>query len=117
MVSHLQPLKTPYKTKNIPDDYNHTHPEFKPNLPALFMTPTDYKFQILLDRTTGHYVSLASRNLPQLQYWQEKKSKFFFLQYNVLEPNTADLGSNPSDTTPPLSNASTNAHTKVSFNL
>ena len=96
----LQPLKTPSKMTNVPDDYIHTHPEFKPNLLALYMTPTDYKFQILLDRTTDHYVSYASRNLPQLQYWRAKMLKFFFLQYNFLKPTAADLGSNPSDTTP-----------------
>ena len=48
----LQHLKTPSKMTNIPEDYIHTHPDFKPNLPALYMTPTDYKFQIPLDRTT-----------------------------------------------------------------
>ena len=81
----LQTLKTPFKMTNVPDDY---------------MTPTDYKFQIPLDRTTDHYVSYASRNLPQPQYWEEKKFKFSFLQYNFLKPTAADLRSSPSDTTP-----------------
>ena len=88
----LQPLKTPSKMTNVPDDYIHTHLEFKPNVPALNLTSTDYKFQILLDRTTNHYVSYASRKLPQLQYWQEKKSKFFFIQYNFLKSTAVDLG-------------------------
>ena len=117
MLPILQPLRTPSKMTNIPDDCIHTHREFKPNLPALYMTPTDYKLQIPLDRTTDHYVSYASRNLPHFQYWQEKKLKFIFLQYYFFTPTAADLGSNPSDTTPPLSNASTIAHTKLSFNL
>ena len=39
----LPPLKTPSKLTNISDEHIHTHPEFKPNLPALYMTPTDYK--------------------------------------------------------------------------
>ena len=96
----FQPLNTPSKMTNVPDDYIHTHSEFEPNLPVLFMTPTDNKFQIPLDRTTDHYVSYASRNLPQLQHWQDKKLKFFFLQYNFLKPTAADPASYPSETTP-----------------
>ena len=53
----LQPLTTPSKLTNISDEYIQTHPEFKPNLPALYMTPTVYKLHIPLDRTTDHYVS------------------------------------------------------------
>ena len=37
----LQPMKTPSEKTNIPNNYIHTHPEFKPILPALYMTPTD----------------------------------------------------------------------------
>ena len=63
----LQTFKAPSKLPNISNEHFLTLSEFKPNLPALFMTPTDYNFQIPLDRTTDHYVSYASRNLSQLQ--------------------------------------------------
>ena len=112
----LQPVKTPFKMTNVPDDYIHTHLEFKPNLPALYLTPTDYKFRILLDRTTDHYVSYASRNLPKLQYWQEKKLKFFFLQLTFLNQLLLILVQTQAIQLPPLSNASTIVHTKLSFN-
>ena len=116
MPPNLQPSKTPSKMTNIPDDYILTHTEFKPNLPALCMTPTDYNFQIPLDRTTDHYVSYASRNSTQFQYWQEKKLKFFPPVQLLLNQLLLILVQTQTILLPPLSNASTIAHTKFSFN-
>ena len=96
----LLPLKSPSHLTNVSPEFLQKHPEFKPNLPALYMTPTSYKFRIPQDRSTDHYITYASRNMSQLQYWQEKKLKFFCLQYNFLKPTPFDLGSHPADTTP-----------------
>ena len=63
----LQPRKTHSKLTNISDDCVHTNLVSKPNILSFYMTPTDYKLQIPLDRTTDYDVSYALRNLPQLQ--------------------------------------------------
>ena len=36
----LQPLKTPTQSNTMTDEFLRTHPNFKANLPSLYMTPT-----------------------------------------------------------------------------
>ena len=67
----LLPLKSPSHLTNVTPEFIHKHPEFKPNLPALYMTPTSYKFRISQDRSTDHYITYASRIMTQLQFWQK----------------------------------------------
>ena len=40
----LHPLKTPSQSNTMTDEFLRTHPNFKANLPSLYMTPTTYKF-------------------------------------------------------------------------
>ena len=62
----LQPLKTPSQSNTMTDEFLRTHPNFKANLPSLYMTPTSYKFRFPQDRSFDHCVAYASKNLPQL---------------------------------------------------
>ena len=97
----LHPLKIPSKLTNVSDEVIHKHPEFTPNLPALYWTPTTCKIENSQDRSTDHYITYASRNMTQLQLWQGQKLNYFCLRYNFLKPTSADLGTYPNDTTPP----------------
>ena len=64
LPSTLHPVKSPSQTNTLTDEFPHTHPRFKANLPSLFMTPTTYKFR-QRDRIFDHY---GSRNLEQLSF-------------------------------------------------
>ena len=66
----LHPLKTPSQSNTMTDEFLRTHPNFKANLPSLYMTPTTYNIRFPQDRNFDHYVAYASKNLPQLAYWQ-----------------------------------------------
>ena len=46
----LHPLKTPSQSNTMTDEFLRTHPNFKANLPSLYMTPTTYKFRFPQDR-------------------------------------------------------------------
>ena len=45
----LHPLKTPSQSNTMTDEFLRTHPNFKANLPSLYMTPFTYKFRFLQD--------------------------------------------------------------------
>ena len=81
------------------DEFLRTHPNFKANLPSLYMTPTTYKFRFPQDRNFDHYVAYASKNLPQLAFWQKNRIRFFHIQFNLLKPTQHDLNTNPNDIT------------------
>ena len=81
------------------DEFLRTHPNFKANLPSLYMTPTTYKFRFPQDRNFDHYVAYASKILPQLAYWQNNRIRFFQFQFNLLKPTQHDLNTNPNDIT------------------
>ena len=59
------------------DEFLRTHPNFKANLPSLYMTPTTNKFRFPQDRNFDHYVAYASKSLEQLSFWQAKRIRFF----------------------------------------
>ena len=84
------------------DEFLRTHPNFKANLPSLYMTPTQYKFRFPQDRNFDHYVAYASKSLEQLSFWQAKRIRFFQFQFNFSKPTQHDLNTNPNDiiTTP-----------------
>ena len=90
-------LKTPSKLSTVSAEYIYAHPEFKQNLPAYYMTPTDYRFWVL-NRNDDHYVQYASKNVPQFKFWHDKQFKTFNIQYNFLKPTKHDLGSDPKGT-------------------
>ena len=98
----LHPLKTPSQSNTRPDEFLRTHPNFKANLPSLYMTPTSYKFRFPQDRNFDHYVAYASKNLPQLAFWQNNRIRFSQFQFSFLKPTQHDLNTNPNDiiTTP-----------------
>ena len=73
----LHPLKTPTQSNTMTDEFLRTHPNLKANLPTLYMIPTSYKFRFPQDRSFDHYVAYASKNLPQLAYWQNNRVRFF----------------------------------------
>ena len=81
------------------DEFLRTHPNFKANLPSLYMTPTSYKFRFPQDRSFDHYIAYASKNLPQLAYWQNNRVRFFQFQFNLLKPTQHGLNTNPNDIT------------------
>ena len=95
----LHPLKTPSQSNTMTDEFLRTHPNFKANLPSLYMTPTSYKFRFPQDRNFDHYVAYASKNLPQLAFWQNNRVRFFQFQFNLLKPTQHDLNTNPNDIT------------------
>ena len=95
----LHPLKTPSQSNTMTDEFLRTHPNFKANLPSLYMTPTTYKFRFPQDRNFDHYVAYASKNLPQLVFWQNNRVRFFQFQFNLLKPTQHDLNINPNDIT------------------
>ena len=95
----LHPLKTPSQSNTLTDEFLRTHPNFKANLPSLYMTPTTYKFRFPQDRNFDHYVAYASKNLPQLAHWQTNRVRFFQFQFNLLKPTQHDLNTNPNDIT------------------
>ena len=95
----LHPLKNPSQSNTMTDEFLRTHPNFKANLPSLYMTPTTYKFRFPQDRSFDHYVAYASKNLPQLAYWQTNRVRFFQFQFNLLKPTQHDLNTNPNDIT------------------
>ena len=95
----LQPLKTPSQSNTMTDEFLRTHPNFKANLPSLYMTPTSYKFRCPQDRSFDHYVAYASKNLPKLAYWQNNRVRFFQFQFNLLKPTQHDLNTNQNDIT------------------
>ena len=95
----LHPLKTPSQSNTMTDEFLRTHPNFKANLPSLYMTPTTYKFRFPQDRNFDHYVAYASKNLPQLTFWQTNRVRFFQFQFNLLKPTQHDLNTNPNDIT------------------
>ena len=97
-VSYL-PLKTPSQSNTMTDEFLRTPPSFKANLPSLYMTPTSYKFRFPQDRNFDHYVAYASKNLPQLAFWQNNRVRFFQFQFNLLKPTHHDLNTNPNDLT------------------
>ena len=80
----LQPLKTPTQSNAMTDEFLRTHPNFKANLPSLYMTPTTYKFRFPQHRNFDHYVAYASKNLPQLAFSQNNRIRFFQFQFNLL---------------------------------
>ena len=47
-----------------------SHPQFKTNLPSLYMTHTTYKSRFPRDRNFDHYVGYASKNPEHLSVWQ-----------------------------------------------
>ena len=81
------------------DEFLRTHPNFKANLPSLYMTPTSNKFRFPQDRSFDHFVAYASKNLPQLAYWQNNRIRFFQFHFNLLKPTHHDLNTNPNDIT------------------
>ena len=91
----LHPLKNPSKLNTVSGEFITSHPKFKANFPALYMTRTSYLFQLPHDCSLDQYVSYASRQLSQLNFWQSKKLKFFYLQFNFLKPTQADISTNP----------------------
>ena len=95
----LHPLRTPSQSNTMTDEFLRTHPNFKANLPSLYMTPTTYKFRFRQDRNFDHYVPYASKNLPQLAFWQNNRIRFFQFQFNFLKPTHHDLNTNPNDIT------------------
>ena len=95
----LHPLKTPSQSNTMTDEFLRSHPNFKANLPSLYMTPTTYKFRFPQDRNFDHYVAYASKNLPQLAFWQTNRIRFFQFQFNLLKPTQHDLNTNPNDIT------------------
>ena len=101
----LHPLKTPSQTNTMSDDFFflRTHPNFKTNLPSLYMTPTQYNFRFPQDRNFDHYVAYASKSLEQFSFWQAKRISFFQLQFSFLKPTQHDLNTNPNDITTTLS--------------
>ena len=99
----LHPLKTPSQSNTMTDEFLRTHPNFKANLPSLYTTPTCYKFRFPPDRNFDHYVAYASKNLPQLAFWQNNRIRFFQFQFNFLKPTHHDLKFNPNDITTTLS--------------
>ena len=58
-----------------------------------------YKFRFPQDRNFDHYVAYASKNLPQLAFWQNNRVRFFQFQFNLLKPTQHDLNTNPNDIT------------------
>ena len=58
----LHPLKTPSQSNTMTDEFLRTHPNFKANLPSLYLTPTSYKFRFPQDRSFDHYVAYASNS-------------------------------------------------------
>ena len=95
----LHPLKTPSQSNTMRDEFLRTHPNFKANLPSLYMTPTTYKFRFPQDRNFDHYVAYASKNFSQLAYWQTNRVHFFQFQFNLLKPTQHDSNTNPNDIT------------------
>ena len=95
----LHPLKTPSQSNTMTDEFPRTHLNFKANLPSLYMTPTSYKFGLPQDRNFDHYVAHASKNLPQLAFWQNNRIRFFQFQFNFLNPTHHDLNTNSNDKT------------------
>ena len=95
----LHPLKTSSQSNTMTDEFLRTHPIFKANLPSLYMTPTRNKFRFPQDRNSDHYVAYASKNLPQLAFWQNNRIRFFQFQFNLLKPTQHDLNTNPNDIT------------------
>ena len=93
--STLHPLKTPSQSNTMTDEFLRTHPTFKANLPSLYMTRTSYKFRFPQDRNFDHYVAYASKNLPQLAFWQNNRIRFFQFQFSFPKPTHHDLNTNP----------------------
>ena len=99
----LHPLRTPSQSNTMPDEFLRTHPKFKANLPSIYMTPTSYNFRFPQDRNVDHYVAYASKNLPQLAFWQNNRIRFFQFHFNFPKPTHHDLNTNPNDITTILS--------------
>ena len=94
----LHPLPNPSKLSTVSAEYIYANPEFKHTLPAYYMTPTNYQWQVKT-RKEDHYVQYASRNIPQFKFWHDK-FKSFQIQCNFLKSSKHDLGSDPNVTTP-----------------
>ena len=84
----LHPLKTPSQSNTMTDEFLRTHPNFEANFPSLYMTPTIYKFRFPQDRNVDHYVAYASKNLPQLAFWQNNRIRFNSNSTFLNRPNT-----------------------------
>ena len=95
----LHPLKTPSQSDTMTDEFLRTHPNFKANLSSLYMTPTSYKFHFPQDRNFDHYVAYASKNLPQLAFWQNNRIRFLQFQFNFLKQTRHGLNTNSNDIT------------------
>ena len=93
----LHPFKSLNKLRELPPNFIELHPNFKPNLISLYLTPTNYKFKLTNNRRDDHYVAYASRQLNQLTFWQSKRIRFFSLQFNFLKPTPFDLSTDTSD--------------------
>ena len=79
------------------DELLSNHPNFKSNLPSLYITPTQFRFP--QDRNFDHCNAYASKNLEQLSFWQAKRIRFFQFQFKFLKPTQHDLNTNPNDIT------------------
>ena len=56
----LQPLPTPSKLSTVSAEYIYSHPEFRHTLPAYYMTPISYHWQVKT-LNEDHYVQSASK--------------------------------------------------------
>ena len=56
---NLHPVKTPSQTNTMSDEFLRNHPNFKANLPSLYMISTQYKFRFPQDRNFDHYIAYA----------------------------------------------------------
>ena len=95
----LHPLKTPSQTNTMSDEFLRNNPNFRANLPSLYMTPTAYKIRVPQDRNFDHYVAYSSKSLEQLSFWQAKRIRFFQFQSHFLKPTQHDPNTNPNDIT------------------
>ena len=115
------------------DEFLRNHLNFKAIFSVLYMTLTTYKVRFPQDRNCDHFVAYASKNLDQLSIWQQKRIRFFQIQFNFLKPTQHDLITNAIDITtapsvkktstarlicgPPPPDLSTIRLTKTSSNL
>ena len=83
LLPTLYPCKNPSQTNTMNDELDRNHPNFKANLPALFMTLTTYKFRFPQDHNCDHFVAYASKNLEQLSFWQQNRIHFFQIQFKI----------------------------------
>ena len=80
-------------------EFLRNYPNFKANLPSLYITPTQCNFRFPQDRNFDHYIAYASKSLEHLALWQAKRISFFQFHFNFLKPTQHDLNTNRNDIT------------------